>query len=306
VAGSSKVASTAAGYVVVANGAAGSTEGAVVHEVAGRLAEEAPTSVVWTDDEGDFDAAVAGLDGRQLVIVGGDGTLHFALNRLAASDRLDETIGIVPAGTGNDFARGAGIPVDVAGAVELILSGEGRNLPVIDVDGTELAHNNAHAGLGLVAAERGTAWKPRLGRFAYPVATLVEGLSYDGVEISVVAGDQVVHDGVALAVLVLLGPSMGGGIEPISEVELTVPELEVVVIEPVGTRARPSLAIAALRDRLDRGDGVRRASVPEVTLSSPGALRCDVDGEIRRWAEPVTFSVRTSGWRVIAPRDADR
>ena len=288
------------GFVVVANAAAGSTEDAVVHEVAGRLAVAAPTTVSWTEAESDFDEALDGLDGRRLVVVGGDGTLHFALNRLAANDRLDEVIGIVPAGTGNDFARGAGIPVDPASAVELILTAATHRFPVIDVGGTELAHNNAHAGLGLVAAERGTAWKPRLGRFAYPTATLVEGLSFDGIEITVASGDEVLHDGSALAVLVLLGPSMGGGIEPIADVQLDEPLLEVVVIEPVEARGRPALALAALRDRLDQGDGVRRSSVAEVTLTAPGALRCDVDGEIRRWSEPVTFSIRSPGWNVIA------
>jgi diacylglycerol kinase (ATP) len=289
------------GFVVVANAAAGSTEGHVVHEVAGRLAEAAPSSVTWTDDEASFDAAVQGLDGRRLVVVGGDGTLHFALNRLAALDRLDEEIGVVPAGTGNDFARGAGIPVEVAGAVEVILGGASTTFPVIEVAGSELAHNNAHAGLGLVAAERGTAWKPRLGRFAYPAATVVEGLSYDGVEVTATGPDGELFDGVALAVLVLLGPSMGGGVEPLDDVALSDPTLDVVVIEPESGWSRPGLAVAALRERLDSRAGVHRHEVVEVTLAAPGALRCDVDGEIREWSEPIRFRAERNGWTVLCP-----
>jgi diacylglycerol kinase (ATP) len=289
------------GFVVVANSAAGSTEAPLVRDVAGRLGETAPASITWTDDEESFDAAVGSLDGRQLVLVGGDGTIHFALNRLAALDRLDEPIGLVPAGTGNDFARGAGIPIDAAGAVDVVLGGTARRFPVIDVDGSELAHNNAHAGLGLVAAERGTAWKPRLGRFAYPVATVVEGLTYDGVELTVSGPDGDLFSGVALAVLVLLGPSMGGGVEPLADVELSDAVLDVVVIEPAAAWTRPALAVAALRDRLDARPGVTRHPVAEVTLAAPGELRCDVDGEIRAWSDPVRFRVDPRGWNVVAP-----
>jgi YegS/Rv2252/BmrU family lipid kinase len=289
------------GFVVVANSAAGSTAAPLVRDVAGRLGETAPSSITWTDDEESFDAAVGSLDGRRLVLVGGDGTLHFALNRLAALDRLDEAIGLVPAGTGNDFARGAGIPIDAADAVEVVLGGTARRFPVIDVDGSELAHNNAHAGLGLVAAERGTAWKPRLGRFAYPVATVVEGLTYDGVELTVSGPDGDLFSGVALAVLVLLGPSMGGGVEPLADVVLSDAVLDVVVIEPAAAWTRPALAVAALRDRLDARPGVTRHAVAEVSLAAPGALRCDVDGEIRAWSDPVRFRVDPRGWNVVAP-----
>lgn len=290
------------GYVVVANAAAGSTEEPVVREVAGRLAESAPTEVAWTEDPDDFDGAVSRLDGRRLVVVGGDGTFHFALNRLAGLNRLDEPVGLIPAGTGNDFARGVGIGTDVADAVEVVLVDEAVRQPVIDIGGFELAHNNLHAGLGLVAAERGAAWKPRLGRFAYPAATVVEGLAYDGVEVTLGNEAGVLFDGVALAVLILLGPSMGGGIEPVSGVSLDERNLDVVVIEPVGAAARPAMALAALRDRLHRADGVHRWSLDRVALSAPGELRCDVDGEIRSWDEEVSVRVERDGWSVVCPK----
>lgn len=291
------------GYVVVANAAAGSTQEPVVWEVAGRLAEVAPTTVAWTEDPEDFDRAVHELDGRRLVVVGGDGTFHFALNRLAALGRLDEPVGLIPAGTGNDFARGAGLGTGVAGAVEVVLADRPRRRPVIDVAGDELAHNNAHVGLGLVAAERGTAWKPRLGRFAYPAATLVEGLAYDGIDVSVGDAAGTLFEGRALAVAILLGPSMGGGVAPLGEISSEDPHLEVVIVEAASAAARPRLAVAALRDRLDRTDGVHRWTRERVTIASPGGLRGDVDGEIRGWDGEVVFAGVRDGWVVLSPAD---
>jgi diacylglycerol kinase family enzyme len=272
-----------------------------VADVAGRLAGSAPTEIAWTEDPSDVDGAVESLEGRRLVLVGGDGTFHLALNRLSALDRLDEPIGLIPAGTGNDFARGAGLGSDVARAVEIVLADRPRRHPVIDLGGTELAHNNVHVGLGLVAAERGTAWKPRLGRFAYPVATLVEGLSYKGLEVTLRSGSDLLFEGRALAVLVLLGPSMGGGIEPVEGVDVDVARLDVIVVEPVRPVARPGLAVAALRQGLDHARDVRRWTLDEVVLSAPAGLRGDVDGEVRSWDREVVVRVDPHGWMVLSP-----
>ncbi|MBK5222798.1 MAG: hypothetical protein JJE52_07970 [Acidimicrobiia bacterium] len=291
-----------AGYVVAANAAAGSSERSAIREAAGRLAEHAPTSVEWTDGDEAFDAVVAGLDGRRLVLAGGDGTFHFALNRLAATGALDQPVAVVPAGTGNDFARGIGLGADLLAAVEVVIEGAPRWYAALESNDGELAHNNAHFGLGLVAAERGTAWKPRLRRLAYPVATVVEGLRYPGETLRVTVDGQQVHDGPTLAVLMLLGPSMGGGIEPIDGVETTEPTAEVVVVEVPTAGGRAAMAVDALRDRLDRRDDVGRWTATSVTIGADGPLRGDVDGEIREWSTEVNFRVRPRTWQVVSPR----
>jgi diacylglycerol kinase family enzyme len=48
--------------------------------------------------------------GTELLVVGGDGTLHEAVNGLAGAGRLDAVrVAVIPAGTGNDFARSIGV-----------------------------------------------------------------------------------------------------------------------------------------------------------------------------------------------------
>ena len=54
-----------------------------------------------------------------LVVVGGDGTLHETLNGLHHAD-VQATIGYIPCGSGNDFARGANIPADPLAALQKI------------------------------------------------------------------------------------------------------------------------------------------------------------------------------------------
>ncbi len=74
-----------------------------------------------TDLAGRVDAALApardGLDA--LVVVGGDGMVHLGTNAVAGTA---VPLGIVAAGTGNDVARGLGLPVhDAAAAARVVL-----------------------------------------------------------------------------------------------------------------------------------------------------------------------------------------
>lgn len=290
------------GYVVVANAGAGSSERSTIRGVAGRLAEAAPTTLEWSDGDEAFDAVVERLDGRLLVLAGGDGTLHHALNRLDATGGLGRPVAVVPAGTGNDFARGVGIGTDLDAAVEVILTGSPRWYPVIELAGGELAHNNAHFGLGLAAAERGAAWKPRLGRLAYPAGAALEGVRHPGEVLALHIDGQVVHDGPVLAAVVLLGPSAGGGIELVDDVEVADAQLDLVVVEPPGSAAgRLAMAASALRGRLLDRDDVDRRTGREVTVRAPGQLRGDVDGEIREWPSELRLRVRPRGWQVVSP-----
>ena len=48
---------------------------------------------------------------RDIVVAGGDGSIHEAVNGMLAAGR-DARLGVIPVGTGNDFAKACGIPLD--------------------------------------------------------------------------------------------------------------------------------------------------------------------------------------------------
>ena len=56
-----------------------------------------------------------------VVIVGGDGTLHAAINGFHSFERCN--MGIIPCGTGNDFATALNLPLDPVKAIDLIIDG---------------------------------------------------------------------------------------------------------------------------------------------------------------------------------------
>ena len=80
----------------------------------------------------------------ELVVVGGDGTLHEVLNGI--QNPTECKVGLIPAGTGNDFADAMKLPRDPEKAAEIILKGETKETDYLDVDGTRCMNI---AGMGI-------------------------------------------------------------------------------------------------------------------------------------------------------------
>lgn len=82
----------------------------------------------------------------QVVAIGGDGLVHQVANVLVGTDT---TLGIIPAGTGNDFARGLGIPLEIDRAVDVLADGVKQ---AVDVGQANDRYFFSVAVLGLAAA----------------------------------------------------------------------------------------------------------------------------------------------------------
>jgi diacylglycerol kinase (ATP) len=125
----------------------------------------------------------AALDGGAgaLVAVGGDGTVHLALQALAGTG---VPFGIVPAGTGNDIAANFGLPAQpvaaATAAAEALRTGHSRTF---DLGRAELADGTVRwfagvlgAGFDAIVNERANAMRYPKGPRRYDVAILAEML----------------------------------------------------------------------------------------------------------------------------------
>lgn len=105
-----------------------------------------------------------------LVLGGGDGTMSAIVDRLA---HRGVTLGVLPLGTANDFARTLQIPTDVDAACDAIAHGKVVDIDLGVVGGTNQFVNVASVGLSVgVTRALSPVLKKRLGPLAYPVATL--------------------------------------------------------------------------------------------------------------------------------------
>ena len=90
---------------------------------------------------------------RNIISVGGDGTLHHVVNGIMLQRYVktsDITIGVIPLGTGNDWIKTYNIPNDVEKAIEIIHHKKTilQDIGVIETENKSKTYFNNVAGLG--------------------------------------------------------------------------------------------------------------------------------------------------------------
>lgn len=290
-------------YLVLTNEAAGSSDEERLDAALAPLrAAPVDVEVVATADAGDVSQAVAATGGRTLVVAGGDGSLHVAVQALWDLGVHDEVVlGLLPLGTGNDFARTAGIPLDPEEAGRALLDADPRPTDLVVDDAGTVVVNASHAGMSASASARAGDLKPRLGPVAYPVAAFLEGIGTVGFRGTVIAdGTTLADDEELLLVGVGNGQSIGGGTPLFPDATLDDGWLEVLVTRATGPLARVGFA-AGLRsgEHVDRDD-VITARAHEVTIRGDAVPHCP-DGEVSDPVAERTYRVVPDPLRVLRP-----
>lgn len=147
-----------------------------------------------------------------LVAVGGDGTLHETLNGALRSSP-NPLIGIIPAGTGNDFARSVSLPRDPERALAICLSGEAQPIDVGLVNGRAYI-NVAGFGFDAAVAEEvaSRSVKGATGPIPYLMAVFHQLKTFRPRPLSIRFDDQVIEAPVLFGA-VGNGSTYGGGMK---------------------------------------------------------------------------------------------
>ena len=288
-------------FLVVVNAGAGTADRERIDAALDTLNAETSAELVRTEDLDALDAALAALDGRTLVVAGGDGSVHAAVGSLWRSGTLgDVTVGLVPLGTGNDLATGLEIPSDPVEAAQVCLRGRAQRFDLITTDYDEVVVNASHAGLGAVAADESERFKQRLGPLAYPLGALIAGVRESGWELTVTLDGRVIHNGGVLMAGVANAPSIGGGTKLVPPALPDDGLLDVVVVSAVTAAARVAFGVA-LREglHLDRDD-VLHVRGREVTIAGDPVAH-DLDGEVTEERTTCTYTVQPEAWTMLMP-----
>ncbi len=202
-------------YIVVANRGAGSSDRTAVTAVRDILVDAGTVEVHETASALELDAVVARLGDSTLVVAGGDGSLHAAVNALyRAGTAASVTVGLVPLGTGNDLARTVGIPRDADAAAALVRDARPRQQDLLLGPDDQVAVNAVHLGVGAEAVRLGARAKARLGAPGFAVGALLAGIRYPGWQLAVdVDGQPMPERGRALMIGLSIGRTIGGGAE---------------------------------------------------------------------------------------------
>lgn len=289
--------------LVIANASAGTSTGEAQDAALEVLREHQDVALVTTSSPAELEDALGDhADAATVVVLGGDGSLHAVVAALYAAGRLaDVAVGLVPLGTGNDFARTLELPTEPAPAAEVVASGHEQALDlIVDADGT-VTVNATHLGAGTEAAIAAEPHKKRFGPIGYAIGALISGFRVQGKHLTItVDGDRVPNRGRVLQVAVGNGRFVGGGTALLPEADPSDGLMDVAVVFSHTRRERLMYALSLGLRRHHHRDDVDYRRGTEVTVEGRD-LRCTNDGEIAAPMPAYTWHVEPGTLRMIVP-----
>ena len=267
--------------------------------------------VDWVQTEGPGDAVEAAQDWSEglLIVAGGDGTINDAVNGLGRAGFPEGvTLGILPAGTGNDLAATLNIPEDPDLAEDVIRQNRVRTLDAARVRsegvGEKFFVNVATGGLGAeISTANADEFKKKWGKLSYLRASMEAAKEFDVRELDLYLDGEPLK---VRAVNVVVGNCRyaGGGWLAAPRANPEDGLLDVVIIEKLGLTDLLQLAPASMArsDYLGK-EGVFFARAKEIRVETqPPGLEFTADGEVIG-DEPSEFSVIPRALKVIVGPD---
>lgn len=142
-----------------------------------------------------------------IIVVGGDGTLHEVINGFSNFDKVN--LGLIPCGTGNDFARAIGVPKNPEKALEIILSCEPKFTDFMQLPGVR-GMNVVGTGIDVDVLKRYNALKKK-NEFGYTMCLIKTLLDFEYTDfIAEIDGEQTHYRSFIAAIA--NGSDFGGGI----------------------------------------------------------------------------------------------
>lgn len=240
-------------------------------------------NVTWEAGDAARFAQLAVLEGADAVVAGGgDGTINevaFGLITASEGPSGKPSLGVIPLGTANDFARSAGIPLDPVTALDLVVSQPARGVDLGRI-GDRLFVNVATGGFGTrVTVETNERLKKVLGGAAYLLTGVAKYSSIRAANGRFTAPDFE-WEGDFLVLAIGNGRQAGGGhvLCPEATVDDGLLDLRILPDVPQG---QVSQALATLmREGLDAVEqSVVSARVPALEIEAPEDILINLDGE---------------------------
>lgn len=232
---------------------------------------------------------------KMIIVGGGDGSLSSCVDFLVGKDVV---FALLPLGTANSFARSLGIPLDLEGAVDVIVNGSVRQVDLGMIDDDYYA-NCAAIGLAPVIAETVPHWLKRwFGRIGY--------LVWAGVSLTRFKPFTLIVDGERIAALEvrIANGSYQGGTELIDAAAVTSGE---IVVQAVTGNARAALLwswIASMLRLEQRKTTTRDFRGKSLRIETEPPLPISIDGEIAA-CTPVTAHIAPRALNMVVPRQFD-
>lgn len=199
-----------------------------------------------------------------IIAMGGDGTLHDIINGI--KDFENCALGLIPFGTGNDFAASAHIPLDVQAAAGIIAFREPQFIDFIQLSSGLRSINAVGMGIDVDVLKRTYAGHNR-GRSKYLKALISSLIHFKSCNFTVkYNGKQEKHFGLIAAVG--NGKQFGGGIKLFPDAEINDGYLDLFIVDYISKRKIPASFIKLMRGRVNYIKEATAVRVKEVEFVS--------------------------------------
>ena len=246
---------------------------------------------------------------RQVIALGGDGTNFVVVNALmnfARQNPMHEpmTFGTLPVGTGRDWARGRGIPLNLKKAVDWLAQAQPTPTDVgrIDIDDNERPPfyflNAASAGIGGDVDSRIHS----MGRkrpWSFLQATVQSILSYNAQHLQVILDGEPWLDQPLTLVVAANGTTFGHGMRIAPDASISDGLFDVVVLDKMSrvTILRKLWHVYNATHLKHQGVYFRRASDVQI-ICREAPLPLDMDGELT-YGQSLRFTIEPRTLRVL-------
>ncbi len=252
------------------------------------------------------DAARPEVEGRRpdsLLVMGGDGMMHLGLNACAGTNVV---LGLIPAGSGNDFARGVGVPVTTAAAVQTIVDGHIGRIDLMEATG-RLSEGAERRFVGSILS---TGFDARvnnrvnhmtwtIGQLSYTWAALAELHAFEPVSYRLLI-DGVPRAQTAMFICVGNAGYIGGGMQGLPRADVTDGLLDIMIVNPVSRFTLLRLLPLMFSGAYQKDPAIEQLRATEVVVDGDGLLPM-ADGE-RIGQVPITLRAAPGVLRLYRPR----
>jgi len=286
-------------------------------EAVKELSREPTCRVIPFDHNSDQDHVIAMAwqwQARRWVVAGGDGTLHRLVS--AVGERLHEIeLGIVPCGTGNDFARSLEARLD--DLLPLCLDSEFGSLHKVDLirltdesNGDSIRFLNAATGGigGEMASRIQSADKRTWGPFTYWMSAIRALAGMHGYELTLTVQEDEDSEPEsflidAFGLVVSNGRFIGGGFPIAPSATLDDRHFDLTIVPTLPALELLSAGIAAATGNIEHSSAIVRRRLSRCHVSANQVLPLSVDGELQA-AEVWDFRIDPAALTLVIPHDA--
>jgi diacylglycerol kinase (ATP) len=213
-----------------------------------------------------------------VVVSGGDGTVN-AIASILLSSGVDIPMGIIPAGTCNDFARCLNLPYDVKRCMDIILAGNIAQIDAGLINNEKYCLNTCAGGNFVdVSYSTNSEFKKNFGPLAYYLTALGEFTNLKPVNLKLTTDDEVV-EGEFLLFLILNGKHAAGLSNLIGEADLSDGYMDIVLIKNCQHIEMAALAFKILNNDFVNDKNVKWLRTSKCTIEGDTDFNLSVDGE---------------------------